>query len=109
MAANYLHGVETIEVDQGARPVLVVKSSVIALVGLAPMGPTNQPILVLSPNDAALSLSTKNRNHFPLHFPTQNRRRRSEAATYRLPATDDDDDDDRRRLSLSSLLPPTLN
>ena len=53
MAANYLHGVETIEVDQGSRPVLVVKSSVIALVGLAPKGPVNEPILVLSPNDAA--------------------------------------------------------
>jgi len=52
MAANYLHGVETIEVDQGARPVLVVKSSVIALVGLAPTGTKNEPILVLSPNDA---------------------------------------------------------
>lgn len=52
MAANYLHGVETIEIDQGARPVTVVKSSVIALVGLAPIGPTNEPILVLSPNDA---------------------------------------------------------
>jgi len=52
MAANYLHGVETIEIDQGARPVQVVKSSVIALVGLAPTGPKNEPILVLSPNDA---------------------------------------------------------
>jgi phage tail sheath protein FI len=53
MAANYLHGVETIEIDQGARPVTVVKSSVIALVGLAPIGTVNEPILVLSPNDAA--------------------------------------------------------
>jgi len=52
MAANYLHGVETIEIDQGARPVQVVKSSVIALVGLAPIGTKNEPILVLSPNDA---------------------------------------------------------
>lgn len=52
MAANYLHGVETIEVDQGSRPVTVVKSSVIALVGLAPIGTKNEPILVLSPNDA---------------------------------------------------------
>jgi len=52
MAANYLHGVETIEIDQGARPVQVVKSSVIALVGLAPIGTANEPILVLSPNDA---------------------------------------------------------
>jgi phage tail sheath protein FI len=49
----YLHGVETIEVSQGGRPVTVVKSSVIALVGTAPLGTTNEPILVLSPNDAA--------------------------------------------------------
>jgi phage tail sheath protein FI len=52
MAANYLHGVETIEVNQGSRPVTIVKSSVIALVGLAPIGTKNEPILVLSPNDA---------------------------------------------------------
>lgn len=52
MPTNYLHGVETIEVNQGSRPVTVVKSSVIALVGLAPIGTKNEPILVLSPNDA---------------------------------------------------------
>lgn len=53
MATNYLHGVETIEVSQGAKPVQIVKSSVIALVGTAPIGDKNEPILVLSPNDAA--------------------------------------------------------
>jgi len=53
MAANYLHGVETIEVSQGSKPVQIVKSSVIALVGTAPTGTKNEPILVLSPNDAA--------------------------------------------------------
>ena len=53
MPANYLHGVETIEINTGARPVTVVKSAVIALVGLAPIGTKNEPILVLSPNDAA--------------------------------------------------------
>lgn len=53
MAANYLHGVETIEMNTGARPVSVIKSSVIALVGLAPIGTKNEPILVLSPTDAA--------------------------------------------------------
>lgn len=53
MAANYLHGVETIEVSQGSKPVQIVKSSVIALVGTAPIGTKNEPILVLSPNDAA--------------------------------------------------------
>jgi len=49
----YLHGVETIEIEQAGRPVTVVRSSVIALVGTAPIGEANTPVLVLSPNDAA--------------------------------------------------------
>lgn len=53
MAVNYLHGVETIEKDQGNRTVTVIKSSVITLVGIAPTGPVNEPVLVLSPDDAA--------------------------------------------------------
>ena len=53
MAANYLHGVETIEINRGSRPVQVVKSAVIALTGIAPEGPVNEPTLVLSPTDAA--------------------------------------------------------
>lgn len=53
MAVNYLHGVETIEVQQGPRAVQVVKSSVVTLVGIAPTGPVNEPTLILSPNDAA--------------------------------------------------------
>ncbi|CAG75673.1 bacteriophage tail sheath protein (partial), partial [Pectobacterium atrosepticum SCRI1043] len=38
LAANYLHGVETIEVETGARPVKTVKSAVIGLIGTAPQG-----------------------------------------------------------------------
>lgn len=53
MAANYLHGAEIIEVEKGARPVRVVKSAVIALLGIAPQGPINTPTLVLNPQDAA--------------------------------------------------------
>jgi len=53
MAADFLHGVETIEVNQGGRTVRVVKSSVIALIGIAPLGAANTPILCLSPNDDA--------------------------------------------------------
>lgn len=53
MAANYLHGIETIEIDNGLRPIKVVKSAVIGLVGTAPTGPTQKPILVLSEKDAA--------------------------------------------------------
>ena len=52
MPANYLHGVETVEITKGARPVQVVKTSVIALVGTAPTGPINTPTLVLSEVDA---------------------------------------------------------
>jgi len=51
MATDFLHGVETIEVNQGGRTVRVVKSSVIALIGIAPLGAANTPILCLSPND----------------------------------------------------------
>ena len=53
MAANYLHGVETTEVERGPRPIRVVKSAVIGLIGCAPSGPVNEPILCLSEKDAA--------------------------------------------------------
>ena len=53
MAANFLHGVETIEVKNGGVPIAVVKSAVIGLVGIAPAGPVNTPVQILSANDAA--------------------------------------------------------
>jgi len=53
MPANYLHGVETIEVNQGPRTISIVKSSVICLVGIAPIGPVNELTLVVSPAQAA--------------------------------------------------------
>lgn len=53
MAANYLHGVETVEINKGARPVRVVKSAVVLLVGTASTGPINEPVLVMSDKDAA--------------------------------------------------------
>lgn len=49
----YLHGVETIEINTGARPISVVRSAVIGLLGIAPLGPKNTPILVNSDRDAA--------------------------------------------------------
>jgi phage tail sheath protein FI len=67
MPANYLHGVETIEILQGPVPVREVKSAVVFLVGTAPVHLTvpagmsandwynqvvNQPILILSKDDA---------------------------------------------------------
>ncbi|MBA1271596.1 MULTISPECIES: phage tail sheath subtilisin-like domain-containing protein [Pseudomonas] len=42
MSANYLHGIETTEVERGPRAIRVVKSAVIALVGTAPIGPINE-------------------------------------------------------------------
>lgn len=53
MAANYLHGVETIELKKGPVPVQVVKSAVIGLVGIAPKGEKNSLTLVQSAQDAA--------------------------------------------------------
>ena len=42
MTANFLHGIETVEVERGPRAIRVVKSAVIALVGTAPIGPINE-------------------------------------------------------------------
>lgn len=53
MAANYLHGVETIELPIGSVPIRVVKSAVIGLVGIAPNGPKQTLTLVQSQADAA--------------------------------------------------------
>lgn len=53
MAANYLHGVETVEVERGPRPVRTVKSAVIGLIGTAPVGAVNVSTLTLSEKGAA--------------------------------------------------------
>ncbi|GKT21659.1 phage tail sheath subtilisin-like domain-containing protein [Acidovorax sp. SUPP3334] len=53
MAANFLHGVETIEIEKGPRPIRVVKTAVIGLIGTAPAGGANTPMLVLSDKQAA--------------------------------------------------------
>lgn len=53
MPANYLHGVETIELNIGPRPISVVKSAVIGLVGVAPQGPKQTLTLVQSSADAS--------------------------------------------------------
>lgn len=53
MSEQFLHGVEVIEIDDGARPIQTVKSSVIGLVGTASKGPVNIPTLILgSPSEA---------------------------------------------------------
>lgn len=53
MAVSFLHGVETVELQQGARSISVVKSAVIGLIGIAPLGDKNTPILVNSDRDAS--------------------------------------------------------
>ncbi len=53
MSEQFLHGVEVIEIDDGARPIQTVKSSVIGLIGSAPKGPVNTPTLIFgSPSEA---------------------------------------------------------
>ena len=46
MVAEFLHGVEVLEVADQSRPIQTVKSSVIGLVGTAPKGPVNEPVLI---------------------------------------------------------------
>lgn len=53
MAQTFLHGVETVNLTKGPRPVTEVKTAVIGLVGIAPLGATNIPILVKNDVDAA--------------------------------------------------------
>lgn len=65
MAANYLHGVETTEIDDGAVSISLVKTAVIGLVGTAPIfecaeayRTINQPIVVLNDKTAAQYFGT---------------------------------------------------
>jgi phage tail sheath protein FI len=58
MPADYLHGVETIEINKGPRPVRAAKTAVIGLVGTAPIhlvatGDQKVNVNVLSLNDVA--------------------------------------------------------
>lgn len=60
MAANFLHGVETIIIEKGPRPITGVKTAVIGLVGTAPIQTVdagnqtlNQPVIIRNPVDAA--------------------------------------------------------
>jgi phage tail sheath protein FI len=56
MPANFLHGVETIEITKGARPIKTVKTAVIGLVGTAPVTTIetiNKPVLITNEKDAA--------------------------------------------------------
>jgi phage tail sheath protein FI len=52
MAQPFFHGVETVQIQKGPRPVNEVKTAVIGLVGIAPHGPVNVPVLVKNDVDA---------------------------------------------------------
>lgn len=56
MPDNFLHGVEIIELDDGARPIQTVASSVIGLVGTAPQGPVNTPTLIVGSRTEAVKI-----------------------------------------------------
>ena len=54
----FLHGIEIIEIDNGIRPIQTVASSVIGIVGTAPLAdaaafPLNMPVLIAGPRQAA--------------------------------------------------------
>lgn len=53
MSANYLHGIETIEVEKGPRAIRQVKSAVILVIGTAPIGMLNKLIVCLSESQGA--------------------------------------------------------
>ncbi len=51
MSEQFLHGVEVIEIDDGIRPIQTIKSSIIGLIGTAPLAdatafPLNTPVLI---------------------------------------------------------------
>ena len=60
MPDQFLHGVEVIELNDGARPIQTVKSSVIGLVGTAPQGPVNTPTLILGSRAKAAEIFGEN-------------------------------------------------
>ena len=63
MSASFLHGVEVLEVESGTRPISVVNTSVIGIVGTAPdadplVFPLNTPVLVAGSRTEAAKLDT---------------------------------------------------
>lgn len=49
----FLHGVETVVLTDGVRPVTINRSAVIGLIGVSPVGPVETPTLITSESDAA--------------------------------------------------------
>lgn len=64
MSENFLHGVEVLEIDTGSRPISTVRSSVIGIVGTAPLAdeeafPLNTPVLIAGSLREAAKLKAK--------------------------------------------------
>lgn len=64
MSENFLHGVEVLEIDTGPRPISTVRSSVIGIVGTAPLAdeeafPLNTPVLIVGSLREAAKLKAK--------------------------------------------------
>lgn len=63
MPANFLHGVEVVELTEGIRPLQTVRSAVIGLIGTAPNAdattyPLNEPVLISGSRAKAALLGT---------------------------------------------------
>lgn len=63
MSDAFLHGAEVIEIDDGARPIRAVATSVIGIVGTAPFAdpavfPLDTPVLITRPAQAAALMAT---------------------------------------------------
>jgi len=52
---QFLHGAEVLQIDTGSRPITTPSSAVIGLIGSAPFGPLNTPMLI----SGSLSLATQ--------------------------------------------------
>jgi phage tail sheath protein FI len=50
--AEYLHGIETVEITSGTNSISEVRTAVIGIVGTAPVGPVNTPVLIQNAKDA---------------------------------------------------------
>lgn len=64
MSENFLHGVDVVEIDNGPRPIQTVRSSVIGIVGTAPLAdetafPLNTPVLIAGSLREAAKLVAK--------------------------------------------------
>lgn len=63
MTISYLHGIETVEVDDGSTPVSTLKTNLIGLIGTAPdadaaLFPLNTPVLLFANTTKAAALGT---------------------------------------------------